>query len=87
MGDTVKIATQPAQQYLHRIVDVRADFTELANQGLAWTAEHDGRILAIAGVEPQWENRAIAFALILGAAGLYFRAIHSAVSAFLNRTP
>ena len=62
MGDTVKIATQPAQQYLHRIVDVRADFTELANQGLAWTAEDDESILAIAGVEPQWENRAIAFA-------------------------
>lgn len=88
MGDTVKIATQPAQQYLHRIVDVRADFTELANQGLAWTAESDdGQILAIAGVEPQWENRAIAFALISGAAGPYFRAIHSAVAAFLDHTP
>jgi len=60
----VKIATQPAQQYLHRIVDVRADFTELSQRGLAWTAEHDHRILAIAGVEPQWENRATAFALI-----------------------
>lgn len=87
MGDTVKIATQPAQQYLHRIVDVRADFTELANKGLAWTAEHENRILAIAGVEPQWENRAIAFALISGSAGPYFRAIHSAVHDFLNRTP
>lgn len=87
MGDTVKIATQPAQQYLHRIVDVRADFTELANQGLAWTAESEGRILAIAGVEPQWENRAIAFALISGAAGPYFWAIHSAVTRFLDSTP
>lgn len=87
MGDTVKIATQPAQQYLHRIVDVRADFTELANQGLAWTAESENRILAIAGVEPQWENRAIAFALISGAAGPYFWAIHSAVSDFLNTAP
>ena len=86
MGDTVKIATQPAQQYLHRIVDVRADFTELANRGLAWTAESEGRILAIAGVEPQWENRAIAFALISGAAGPYFWAIHSAVHNFLNST-
>ena len=87
MGDTVKIATQPAQQYLHRIVDVRADFTELAKQGLAWTAENEGRVLAIAGVEPQWENRAIAFALISGAAGPYFRAIHSAVADFLDRVP
>ena len=87
MGDTVKIATQPAQQYLHRIVDVRADFTELANQGLAWTAESEGRILAIAGVEPQWENRAIAFALISGSAGAHFRAIHSAVARFLDSAP
>ena len=87
LHDTVRIATQPAQQYLHRIVDVRADFTELSERGLAWTAEHDGKILAIAGVEPQWENRAIAFALISGAAGPYFWAIHSAVRDFLVRTP
>ena len=87
MGDTVKIATQPAQQYLHKIVDVRADFTELAQRGLAWTAEHENRILAIAGVEPQWENRAIAFALIAESAGEHFRAIHSAVADFLFRAP
>ena len=87
MGDTVKIATQPAQQYLHRIVDVRADFTELANQGLAWTAEHNSKILAIAGVEPQWENRAIAFALIAESAGQFFPAIHKAVRDFLVRAP
>ena len=31
MGDTGQIAPQPAQQYLHRVVDVRADFTELAH--------------------------------------------------------
>ena len=47
----------------------------------------ENRILAIAGVEPQWENRAIAFALISGAAGPYFWAIHSAVRNFLNSTP
>jgi RimJ/RimL family protein N-acetyltransferase len=87
MGDTVRIATQPAQQYLHRIVDVRADFTELASRGLAWTAEHENQILAIAGVEPQWENRAIAFALIAEAAGAHFKAIHSAVADFLNTAP
>jgi RimJ/RimL family protein N-acetyltransferase len=87
MGDTVKIATQPAQQYLHRIVDVRADFTELSEQGLAWTAEHEGRILAIAGLQPQWENRAIAWALVSGAAGSHFWAIHSAVRNFLNSAP
>ena len=87
LHDTVRIATQPAQQYLHRIVDVRADFTELANQGLAWTAENDGKILAIAGVEPQWENRATAFALLSDDSGPHFPAIHSAVVEFLDNAP
>lgn len=87
MGDTVRIATQPAQQYLHHIVDVRADFTGLSERGLAWTAEYDGQILAIAGVEPQWENRAIAFALIAESAGRFFPAIHKAVRDFLIRAP
>ena len=87
LHDTVRIAAQPAQQYLHRIVDVRADFTELANQGLAWTAEHEGVVLAVAGVEPQWENRAIAFALIAESAGQFFPTIHKAVRDFLIRTP
>jgi hypothetical protein len=86
-GDTVKIAMQPAQQYLHHIVDVRADFTDLAQRGLAWTAEHDHRILAIAGLMPQWENRATAWALIAESAGTHFKAIHSAVAAFLDTAP
>jgi hypothetical protein len=86
MGDTTKITTQPAQQYLHRIVDVRADFTELANKGLAWTAESNGVILAVAGVEPQWENRATAFAIIADSAGFLFPAIHKAVARFLDST-
>ena len=86
-GDTMRITTQPAQQYLHKIVDVRADFTDLAQRGLAWSAEHEGRVIAIAGVEPQWENRAIAFALIAESAGEHFKAIHSAVVDFLNRAP
>ena len=85
--DTVKITAQPAQQYLYRIVDVRGDFTELSEKGLAWTAEHDGKILAIAGGDPQWENRAIAFALIAESAGRFFPAIHKAVRDFLIRTP
>lgn len=78
---------QPAQEYLTRIVDVRADFTELAEKGLVWTAEHDGAILGIGGVEPQWENRATAFALLSDDSGPHFPAIHSAVVEFLDNAP
>ena len=83
-GDTEAVELQSAQQYLRCIVDVRADFTELAEQGLVWTAEHDGMILGIGGVEPQWENRATAFALLSDDSGPHFPAIHSAVVEFLD---
>ena len=78
---------QPAQEYLTRIVDVRGDFTELSDKGLAWTAEHEGVVLAVAGVEPQWENRATAFALLSDDSGPHFPAIHSAVVEFLDNAP
>jgi RimJ/RimL family protein N-acetyltransferase len=87
LGDTERLHMQPAQEYLGRIVDVRADFTELSNQGLAWTVEHDGDVIAFAGIEPQWQNRAIAFALLSETAGAHFPAIHKAVLRFLEWAP
>ena len=86
-GDTEAVELQSAQQYLRCIVDVRADFTELAEQGLVWTVEHDGVILGIGGLEPQWENRATAFALLSDDSGPHFKAIHSAVVEFLDNAP
>ena len=99
-GDTEAVELQSAQQYLRCIVDVRADFTELAEKGLVWTAEHDGAIigcaalypfpnaaageLACLAVHPQWENRATAFALLSDDSGTHFPAIHSAVVEFLD---
>ena len=38
-------------------MDVRADFTELAEKGSRVDRGHDGAIPGIGGVEPQWENR------------------------------
>lgn len=84
LGDTDKIQLQPAQQYMYGWNMLTADLTDLSNAGLAWTAEHDGVILGIAGLAPQWENRALAWALISDAAGLHFRKIHGAVLRFLE---
>lgn len=86
-GDTERLRMQPAQEYLGHIVDVRADFTELSNHGLAWTAECDGEVIAFAGIEPQWQNRATSFALLSEAAGAHFPAIHKAVLRFLESVP
>jgi hypothetical protein len=84
LGDTKLVNLQPAQQYLHDWEIMSADLTELSNAGLAWTAEHDGVVLGIAGLMPQWENRALAWALISKEAGPHFRKFHGAVFRFLQ---
>lgn len=61
-----------------------ADLTALSEAGLAWTGEHEGVILGIAGLAPQWENRALAWALISDAAGPHFKCIHKAVKRMLD---
>lgn len=49
--------------------------------------EVDGEILIIAGLAPQWENRAMAWTLISKNAGSHFRTIHREVEKFLVRSP
>lgn len=84
-GDTDRIQLQPAQQYLRTMVDnVTTNFQVLSDQGLAWTAEHDGRILGIAGLLPQWENRAIAWALLADNLDNQFLRVHGAVKRFIE---
>ena len=75
IGDTAKLNLQEAQEYLADMIDVDADLTELSEQGLVVTAEDDGKILAIAGLSPQWENRAIIWSLISSDSGDHFVAI------------
>jgi RimJ/RimL family protein N-acetyltransferase len=84
LGDTDKINLQPAQEYMSGWAMMEADLTDLSEAGLAWTAEHDGQVLAIAGLAPQWENRALAWALVSDNAGAHFKGIHRAVSRFLT---
>jgi hypothetical protein len=78
-GDTERLDLQSAQQYMHSMVDVKADLSGLSQKGFAWTGECDGQVMAIAGLMPIWENRALAWALIGGLAGAHFAAIHRAI--------
>lgn len=83
-GDTEKLNIQSAQAYMHDLGALDADFTELSNAGLAWTAEVDGEVLGIAGLYPQWDNRAIAWALVGAQAGKHFVSITRAVKRMLD---
>jgi RimJ/RimL family protein N-acetyltransferase len=85
-GDTQKLALQPSQQYLSGILD-DLNIKVLADKGLVQVGEVDGEVIAIAGIAPQWENRAIAWALISDEAGPHFIQIHKAVKRFFNRNP
>jgi ribosomal protein S18 acetylase RimI-like enzyme len=87
LGDTDNLKLQPAQEYMRGWSILSADLTDLSEAGLAWTAEHDGVILGIAGLSPQWENRAIAWALVSANAGKRFVRIHAAVKRFLEVAP
>ena len=87
MGDTTRLDVQSAQQYMHALVDMDTDFSELSVAGYAWTAESGDEVLAIAGLLPQWENRALAWALVSKSAGAHFAAIHKAVHRFVSAAP
>ena len=87
IGDTEKIMLQPAQQYTGSITDLSVDLTPLSDQGLAWTVEHDDVVIGIGGLSPQWENRAIVWALLAGDIGHHFPAIHRSVRRFLIMSP
>lgn len=82
-GDTEKLQIQGAQEYISSIVNVDYDFTELSFHGLAWTGEADDAIVIVAGLVPQWEDRALAWALVSKDAGDHFTSIHRAVKKFL----
>lgn len=80
LGDSERVALQPAQRYIADIGDVStADLTPLSELGLAWSADTGDNVVACGGLLPQWHNRALAWMLIGEDAGRHFAAIHRAV--------
>lgn len=81
--ETIMLQPQQEQFYAH----VSPEYGQaLAISGPAFTGILDGRILGCAGVVKQWENRAIAWALLSGDLGNEFVRIHRAVKRFLDMT-
>lgn len=86
-GDTERIDLQDSQAYMGVVADLSVDMTPWADAGLAWTGEHEGVIVGCAGLLPQWEGRAIAWAMISRHAGPHFPVIHKAVMRILIHAP
>lgn len=84
-GDTELLQLQEGQQYMSKLRD-EVDIQPLADQGLAWTGIVDGEVIAIGGLVPQWENRAIAWALISKNAGKHFIDIHREAERLFTRS-
>lgn len=84
-GDTDRIELQEAQDVLRDHLS-SVDLQPLSDAGLAMTAEVDGKIIAIAGLAPQWEGRAIAWALLSNHSGDHFVRINREVRRFLIKS-
>ena len=77
---------QPAQAEVRRYFG-NPDYGKMLElPGMAFTAEEDGRVLGMAGVQPRWEGRAEAWALLSGDLKRNFVRIHRAVLHFLDTT-
>lgn len=77
------LVLQDAQSWMQPMLD--ADYgTALSNAGLGFTLEHDGTVIACAGIVNMWENRAQAWALMSADSGRHFVRIFRAMSSFLD---
>jgi len=79
------LVLQPAQAVFSRFFDPEYG-PSLQNAGPCFSALEGDEILACSGIVKQWDNRAIAWALISGNAGNQFVRIHKAVKRFLDST-
>jgi ribosomal protein S18 acetylase RimI-like enzyme len=70
---------QPAQAGVQPLLGDPAYGASLAQAGPCYSAVVDGVVIACAGLIPQWQGRAVAWALISNAAGPHFLGVHRAV--------
>ena len=78
-----EIMLQPAQQRFFSYFAPEYA-SALKQSGPCFTAISENRVLGCAGLVKQWENRAIAWALLSGDIGANFIKVHRAVARFLD---
>jgi RimJ/RimL family protein N-acetyltransferase len=80
--------TRPVDQLLMAPVLADPDYaTALAKAGPAFTGIADGKIIGCVGLMKQWENRAIAWALLTSLTRHHLTAITRAMMAFCAEAP
>ena len=81
-NDLLAMRLQVSQAYFGPSV-TEAYAREICAAGPAFAGVHGGRVLGAAGLLPQWDGRAIAWALLSESAGSQMLAITRAVKRFL----
>lgn len=77
------LSLQPAQAQLRLLVD--ANYAEMLAETPAYTALYGDTPLICAGIQPQWDGRASAWAVLGENAGAYMVQITRGVRDFLDR--
>ncbi len=85
-GDTERLILQDSQSYMSLMLD-ELDLQPLAAENMAWSCELDEGIMGIGGIIPQWENRAIAWAMVSKEAGRCFLQIHKETKRQIDAAP
>jgi len=81
-----RLIVQEAQAYLSRWLPSKQN-AEALEQTRAYTGIADGRVVACAGILPQWEGRAVTWAYLDERAGEHMTALHRAVKRYLDACP
>ncbi len=74
-----RLLLQPSQANMQAFMTDPEYAEQLRAAGPAYSLVVGDEVFACAGLIPQWENRAVAWALVASEAGRHFRAIHQAV--------
>lgn len=75
---------QPSQAIMQPMLADPSYGPSLAEAGPAYSAVHGDAVFACAGIIPQWNGRAVAWALIASEAGRHMVTIHKAVRRALD---
>lgn len=86
-GDTTRVELLDQQRAMAGKMDLNADLSELSKAGLVVTIEHEGQVLLVGGLIPEWENRATLWSLMSKHSGPYMRRILFETLKFLEERP
>lgn len=81
------VQLQPAQGYAAAFVTEHQAREIVAAKGIGWTAEHDGQVIACAGIVQMHDERGMAWAMLSKDALRHIKTIHRVIANVLDRAP